>query len=268
MPAVEWKLKHQQSWNLHLFVIIRLCLDNVSRTGAIANMTCGEFKSAKNEGGKFMVNVFNHKTVATSGPKTMYFSNTLFKEANICFHKFRNKLDDATALEIEPFFVSYTMQKMSSSMVSAQINSFWSKSVSRKENRHRMNATMVRKSCVTKANEAKPNMAQDLANLMCHSKETAKRSYYLQEKSKNTARTSRQLHQLLRKNNTQTKEKILEEIQKYFSEEISKGKVILTIIKGKKILFEVLAKADDIEPRDSILALVKDSQKIGKGIVI
>ena len=30
-----------------------------------------------------MVNVFNHKTVATLGLKTMCFSNTLFKEANI-----------------------------------------------------------------------------------------------------------------------------------------------------------------------------------------
>ena len=67
-----------------------------------------------------MVNVFNHKTVATLGLKTMCFSNTLFKEANIYCYKFRNKLDEATALEMEPFCVSYTMQKMSLSMVSAQ----------------------------------------------------------------------------------------------------------------------------------------------------
>lgn len=96
---------------VHNCLIACLCLDNASRTGAIANMTCGESKIAKNEGGTFMVNIFNHKTVVKSGPKTMYFSNTLFKEANIYFHEFRNKLDEATALEMEPFFVSYTMQR-------------------------------------------------------------------------------------------------------------------------------------------------------------
>ena len=77
-------------------------------------------------------------------------------------------------------------------------------------------------------------MAQDFTNSMYHSKETAKRSYHMQEKSKTAARTSRQLHQLLRGNNTQTKEKLHEEIQKYFSEKISEGKVTLTIIKEKK----------------------------------
>ena len=58
------------------YLIVCLCLDNASRTGAIANMTCGEFESAKNEGGTFMVNVFNHKTVTASGPKKDY---VLFK---------------------------------------------------------------------------------------------------------------------------------------------------------------------------------------------
>ena len=151
-------------------LIVCICLDNASRTGAFANITRGEFKITKNKGGKFMLNTFDYKIVGTLGLKTMYFSNTLIKEENIYFHKFRSNLDETTALEIEPFLVSLTMQKMLLPMFG------------RKENGHRMNPLMVRKSCVTKAHEAKPYVAQSLANLMRQSNETVKQLYYLQEK--------------------------------------------------------------------------------------
>ena len=69
-------------------------------------------------------------------------------------------------------------------MVSAQLNSFWGKGVSHTKERPRINATLVRKSVVSKVRTQKPKLRKDLAYLMCHSQDTAKRSYFFREKNK------------------------------------------------------------------------------------
>jgi len=74
-------------------------------------------------------------------------------------------------------------------MVTAQLNSFWNKAVGKTEARNRFNATLVRKSCVTKVHNSNPNLKNNLANLVCHSVKTASKTYYLQEKSKNASET-------------------------------------------------------------------------------
>ena len=67
-------------------------------------------------------------------------------------------------------------------MVSAQLNSFWGKAVRHTKERPRISATLVRKSVVSKVCTQKPELGKDLADLMCHSEDTAKRSYFFQEK--------------------------------------------------------------------------------------
>ena len=79
---------------------------------------------------------------------------------------------------------------MSSSMMSAQLNSFWGKAVGHTQERPRINPTLVRKSAVIKVHGQKPQLKRDLANLMSHSEDTARRSYFLQKKSKNAGSTS------------------------------------------------------------------------------
>lgn len=59
-----------------------LCLDNASRTGALANMSCKEFHRAKYENGSYKVAVLNHKTLATSGPCVIVFTAALFAETH------------------------------------------------------------------------------------------------------------------------------------------------------------------------------------------
>ena len=73
---------------------------------------------------------------------------------------------------------------MFSSMVSTQLNSFWEKAVGHTKERPRISATLVRKSVVSKVRTQKPELGKDLANLNCHSEDTAKRSYFFQEKNK------------------------------------------------------------------------------------
>ena len=57
---------------------------------------------------------------------------------------------------------------MFSSMVSAQINSFWGKAVGHTKERPRTNPTLVRKSVVGKVCTQKPELRKNLADLMCH----------------------------------------------------------------------------------------------------
>lgn len=75
------------------YVLTYLCLNNASRTGALANMTCKEFLCCCQENGTYMVSVFNHKTVGTSGPAIICYTKDLYEEALIYLHKFRNGLD-------------------------------------------------------------------------------------------------------------------------------------------------------------------------------
>ena len=75
-------------------------------------------------------------------------------------------------------------------MVTGQLNSFWDKAVGHTIDRPRISATLVRKSAVSKVHEFREIMKDDLANLMYHSEDTAKKIYFLQEKSKKAGETS------------------------------------------------------------------------------
>ena len=65
------------------YLMIYLCIDNASRTGTVANMTCREFLKARFKNNTYQVAVFNHKTVGTSGPENIVFSPILHREACI-----------------------------------------------------------------------------------------------------------------------------------------------------------------------------------------
>ena len=146
----------------------------------------------------------------------------------------RNRLDgiDDTIKE-PPVFVSWSGNKMSSSMVSAQKNSFWAKAVGHMDNRLRDNPNLVRKSAVSKVHEKKKGMKKDLANLMCHSELTATRIYFLENKTKMAGETSAALHTLFREEDPE--ENLDAAIKTHFKEEIENGKISITIAREKKI---------------------------------
>ena len=253
------------------YLLMYICLNNASRTGAISNMTCEEFLHAKIDGTSYLVSVFDHKTLSTAGPAIMCFSTQLYNEATVYFRYFRNKLQDIG--EGKPrgsFFVSWDGKKMSSSMVSAQINSFWNKAVGRTEKRPRVNATLIRKSCVTKTHNLNPDMEKDLANLMCHSTNTAKKSYFLEEKSKNAAKTSLRLQSILRQPDINCEESCETVIYQNFREEIENEKITLTLVRAKKESLPELSSYTDIQLRDKIRYMIsqKESNKIGKHIAL
>ncbi|XP_057304499.1 uncharacterized protein LOC130641636 [Hydractinia symbiolongicarpus] len=246
------------------YILTYLCLDNASRTGALANMTTKEFMTGKMENGVYIVSVFNHKTIATSGPATICFTANLYKESSIFFQHFRNRLeglDDEKGSANNPFFTSWSGNKMSSSMATGQLNSFWNKAVGRSLLRPRLNATLVRKTCVTKTHSLRPELEQQLANLMCHSKATARRSYFLQEKSKNAAETSRELRSVLRQTGNNVDVSLEDAIKVHFAKEISDGKITLTVVKEKSTLHPSFFNLTSLQLRDKIRYFIMSKTK-------
>ena len=55
------------------------------------------------------------------------------------------------------------------SMVTGQLNSYWSKAVGHTEARPRFQVTIIRKHSLTKTPNFRPNFENDLAKLMCNS---------------------------------------------------------------------------------------------------
>ena len=84
-----------------------------------------------------------------------------------------------------------------------------------------------------------------LANLMYHSEDTARRSYFLQEKSKNSGSTSAALRTILREE-APAKKSDENLIWKHFSEEMKKKKVTLAVIREKKTALSDLKHYSDL----------------------
>ena len=89
-------------------------------------------------------------------------------------------------------YLSWAGRAMSSSLIGDQFASFFQRATAcnlvERQSR-KVTATLVRKSFVSKVHTEIPELKKDLANTMCHSKETASRSYFLQKKAKNVSKT-------------------------------------------------------------------------------
>ena len=109
------------------------------------------------------------------------------------------------------------------SIVSVQLNSVLQKAVGHTQERPRINAALVRISMVSKVHGQIPPLKGDLVNVMYYSNDIARRSYFLQKKSKNAG----MLNALAKKNHGNL-------IKKHFKEEIKKKKVILSMVRKKR----------------------------------
>lgn len=91
------------------YLMMYLCLDNASRTGALANMTLTEFNRGTFENSAFKVAVLEHKKLSTSGPCVIVFTSELYKEAQFFVRQFRNRLD---GIDSQPnLFTSWSGKK-------------------------------------------------------------------------------------------------------------------------------------------------------------
>ena len=270
------------------FFLTTLCINNACRAGPLANMTLGEFRRAKKEGEQYVVRVLNHKTVDTHGPASVVVSASLYNWLVIYLSKMRNSLNGAKFDENEVVFLSWNAKPMTSSMVSAQINSFWSKALGK--GAARMSATLIRKTAVSAVHEKHVDMKKGLANLMTHSQRTAEKYYNIQEKGRSDARTVEQLHAVLRNNPTEKVEAAtsledvsdstaapsrtfdstvaasrrhiwrddqLKEVTKIFEKNIESGKVTIEDVRVKTRNIGCLNDIPSESIRDKVRSLIK-----------
>jgi len=238
------------------YLMMYICIDNASRTGAIANMTLKEFRNASVQDGANIVRVVNHKTIVTEGPVTLVFRKELYKETFV-YISMRRNFEESEICNNDPLFISFHGMKMSSSKVTGQLNSFWQKAVGKS---CRFSATKIRKASVTMIHTNKPEMKKDLSHLMAHTLNTAKKAYLLENKTKQATLTSTSLRELMR----QDDKKAENDLEDIFCEDIKEEKIRLYNIREKrKLLPDHLKEMDDVQIRDKLRYIISQRKQTG-----
>ena len=178
------------------FLLVEISIDNANRAGALAIMKVGEFTRVTKHDEENVVLVKNHKTLQTHGPARIVLSSRLHSWMDIFVREVRSKVPGVTGSLNESVFLTWNGETMESSQINKAI-----KSVLKKAGMEGSpSSTLFRKSAVSKvhtnseSNEARGN----LADLMAHNVDTARKYYRLQEKSKSSVQASKHLRNVIR----------------------------------------------------------------------
>ena len=174
------------------FLITQIILANANRSGVISNMTVGEFARGKNilHDGKYVVSVKDHKTASTHGPARVIMNGALYNWLDIYRHKLRSQLT-ATS---DAMFLSWNGKPLASGHVSRAVRSSWKKGGLDDP----VHCTLMRKSAVSEVHANHRDMAVELADLMTHRVETARKYYRLSDKKRNAVSASTKLSNILK----------------------------------------------------------------------
>ena len=178
------------------FLLVEISIDNANRAGALANMKVGEFTRVSKHDEENIVLVKNHKTLQTHGPARIVLSSRLHSWMDIFVQEVRSKVPGVTGSLNESVFLTWNGETMESSQINKAIKSVWKKAGMEGS----PSSTLFRKSAVSKvhtnseSNEARGN----LADLMAHNVDTARKYHRLQEKSKSSVQASKHLRNVMR----------------------------------------------------------------------
>ena len=127
-PATEKTPNQTEYTMVRDYSLTIVCINNGSRSGALANLTLGEFNKAEKDGSDFIVKVKRHKTFTSHGPAHLILASSIYKWLQIFITRFRNRLgDNMSTDDNEPVFLTWNHQPMHSSHVGKQIGSCWGK---------------------------------------------------------------------------------------------------------------------------------------------
>ena len=178
------------------FLLVEISIDNANRAGALANMKVGEYKRATKHDEEYVVLVTDHKTLQTHGPARVVLSSRLHSWMDIFLAEVRSKVPGVTGSLDKSLFLTWNGESMESSQINKAIKSVWKKAGMKGS----PSSTLLRKSAVStvhtnsESNEARGN----LADLMAHNVDTARKYYRLQEKSKSSVEASKHLRNVMR----------------------------------------------------------------------
>jgi len=186
--------------NLETFVNIRDCLlfnmivCNISRSGAAANMTLEEYnRGMVSPTGQYVVHVKKHKTSRKYGPCQIVIREEMKKHFDTYLNIVRSQVPGNKS---EHFFTAWSGVKMESGGVSTQVSTFFEKCLGADFCKERkISATLIRKSLLTYIYDTRPEMKEELGNLMKHNPKTGERFYHLSRLRKECSATSEKVHE-------------------------------------------------------------------------
>ena len=111
----------------------------------------------------------------------------------------------------------------------------------------------MRKSVVSKVRTHKLELGKDLAGLMCHSEDTAKRSHFFQEKNKKAGSTSATIRSVLLDGKAASDvDKGKDVVRRCFKDDVERKKTTIAIVREKNAKFQQFKKYSDAQLRDKV----------------
>jgi site-specific recombinase XerD len=174
------------------FILTHIVINNACRSGVLAEMTVTQFNNALQVDDNMVVSVVKHKTVGAHGSASVVLNSALFGWLGIFIKFVRIHIQDVTKSDC--VFLSRTGHTMESGDITKAIQAAWMKAGLG----DLITATLMRKSAVTSVHQLRPQDRANLADLMCHSLDTANRSYRCVEKKQTSVAASLALTQLMK----------------------------------------------------------------------
>ena len=111
----------------------------------------------------------------------------------------------------------------------------------------------MKKYVVSKVRTQKLELGKDLADLMYHSEDTAKRSYFFQEKNKKAGSTSATLRSVLLEDGKATSDvdKEKDVVRRCFKDDIERKKITIAIVREKNAKFRQFEKYSHVTKLDT-----------------
>jgi len=157
------------------FVLTQIIISNANRSGVLANMTLDEFSGAQLVDGSYVLSVTSHKTAFMYGPAKIVLTPILYSWMSVFVKYLRSQITKRITGNAKYVFLSWTGQKLDSGQVTCAIQTAWKKAGLGPE----ITCTLMRKSAVSSVYQKHPEQKSNLADLMCHTVQTAGKSYRL-----------------------------------------------------------------------------------------
>lgn len=182
----NYQLKQREYCLIRDHLYTKIHFTSAPRSGVTSNMTIAEFKSSElQEDGKWLVEVWDHKTVEHYGPAKVILTAENYELLKIYVIRARPQ----TSPKFENVFVTWSGSKINSGDVSKRLHLAWKKAgnFENKEVPKNLTVNIIRKSTSTGLRENKSKFTAEVANLMAHSKSTAEDHYYIRNMRKSAS---------------------------------------------------------------------------------
>jgi len=170
-------------------LMLRVCVANRQRAGAIASMTVEGLKAAKSVEADDSTKIWTivvafHKTAASHGPATIGLEEELFRLLTQFVDHIRTEQGPKHVDRVSgPLWLTLAGNKVSSKRISRCLQKAWRRSGQSRG----MTTTILRKTAVTKGFEHDPTMMPMLGAHMSHSPAVQEKYYQVSQKRRNTA---------------------------------------------------------------------------------